>query len=122
MECQVHKGIRLQGGRAGRSIDTTLLFQHDKYTIACERATSNTTNTQERTSLEGSLIFRGTEVSYQSVIYLVVNNRHVFNWATERRQLSDRLLGISYPRLGLCASSLCHVLFILRSSSHISVL
>ena len=38
------------------------------------------------------------------------------------RQLSDRLLGISYPRSCLCASSLCNVFFISRSLSHISVL
>ena len=42
----MHKSISLQVGRAGTSIYTILLFQHDKYTRACERATSNTTSAQ----------------------------------------------------------------------------
>ena len=49
-------------------------------------------------------MFRGTEISSQSVVYLVANNRHVFRWPTERRQLSDRLLGISYPCSCLCGT------------------
>ena len=67
---QVHKSIRASDE------------QHHKYT---------------RALLEGSLTYRGTEMSCQSVVYLVVYNRHVFNWPTERRQFSDILLGISYP-------------------------
>ena len=31
--------------------------------------------------------------SSQPVAYLIVNNRYVFNWVTERRQLSDRFVG-----------------------------
>ena len=45
-----------------------------------------------------------TEISCQSVVHLVVNNRHVFHWPAESRQLSARLLGISYPRSCLCAT------------------
>ena len=81
--------------------------QHHKYTRAFFR---------------GSRIFRATEISCQYVLYLVVNNRHIFHWPTERQQLFHRLLGISYPRSCLGAYSLCRVFFVLLSSSHILVL
>ena len=73
----MHKSVYfvcLQGDRAGTSMDTILLSQHYQYTRrACERATSNTTSTQA--FLEGSLIFRGTEISCQYVVYLVPGSK-----------------------------------------------
>ena len=129
---QVHivKSIGLHGDRTGTSIDRASSAQKEhmpsgrqsrnEYRYVPYRC-SNT----RRVFLEGSRIFFcGTVISCQSVVcYLAVNNRrHVFHWPTDRRQLSGRLLGISYPRACLCASSLFNVFFILRSSSHISIL